>query len=157
MADAIRYALARMQTAVPPPTCGRAEANGALFKKLLTKTIALVRKDETHAFQIEAGSHLASLVRWIDPDKVDDQSIAELISLLDPSTYMPVRDSVIGALGSLGTRAKAAIPALQKILAAENCVTEPSMAMSVEDAARMALRRMGIPHPPSRCGRPYMN
>lgn len=153
VADAIRYALARMQTAVPPPTCGRAEASGVLFKKLLTKTIALVRKNETHAFQTEAGSHLARLVRWIDPDKVDDQSIAELISLLDPSTYMPVRDSVIGALGSLGPRAKAAIPALQKILAVENCATEPSMAMSVEDAARMALRQIGIPHPPSRCGR----
>jgi hypothetical protein len=156
VADAIRYALARMQAVVPPPTCGRAEAQGVLFKKLLTKTIAIARKGETHNIQIEAAEHLG-LARWIDPDKVDDQSIAELISLLDPSTYMPVRQWAVGALRTLGTRARAAIPALQKILAAENCVTEPSMAISVEDDARSALRRMGITHPPSRCGRPYMN
>ena len=154
VADAIRYALARMQAAVPPPTCGRAEAKGVLFKKLLTKTIAIARKGETLDIQRDAAEHLAELARWIDPDKVDDQPVAELVSLLNTSSDIAMRQWVIGALGTLGTRAKSAIPALQKILAAENCATEPSMAVSVEDDARIALRRMGIAHPPSPCGRP---
>jgi hypothetical protein len=140
----------------------------------ITEAITKTGTDATPEARADAAEHVADLTSgitstWVDdkafaelvsfldipedPDKVDDQSIVELISLLDPSTYMPVRQSVIGALGSLGTRAKSAIPALQKILAVENCVTEPSMAISVEDDARMALRRIGIPHPPSRCGR----
>jgi hypothetical protein len=157
VADAVRYALARMGAELPPPMCGRAEAKGVLFKKLLTKAIAIVRKGETDAFQIDAAEHIAELARWIDPDKVDDQSVAELVSLLNTSTYMPVRQWVVGALGTLGTRAKSAVPDLQKILAAEDCAKEPSMAISVEDNARSALRRMGITQPPSPCGRPHMN
>ena len=157
LADAIRYALARMHAAVPPPTCGRAEANGVLFKKLLTKTIAIARKGEPLDIQRDAAEHLAELPRWIDPDKVDDQAVAELVSLLNTSTDMTVRSWVIGALGTLGTRAKSAIPALQKILAAENCATEPSMAVSVEDDARIALRQMGVTQLPSPCGRPTMD
>ena len=154
VADAIRYALAQMDAVPPPPTCGRAEANGALFKKLLTKTIAIVRKGETLSIRRGAANHLASLARGIDHDKVDDQAVAELVSLLNTSTDIVVRAWVIGALGTLGTSAKSAIPDLLKILAAEDCAKEPSMAISVEDSARMALRRMGVAQPPSPCGRP---
>ena len=56
-ADAIRYALARMHAAVPPPTCGRAEAKAVLFKKLLTKTIAIAGKGETLDIQRAAAGH----------------------------------------------------------------------------------------------------
>ena len=154
VADAIRYALARMQAAVPPPICGRAEGKIVLFKKLLKKSIAMARKGEILDFRTNAANHLAELARWIDPDKVDDQAVAELVSLLNTSTDIPVRSFVIGALGTLGTSAKSAIPALQEILAAENCATEPSMAVSEEDDARIALHRMGIAQPPSPCGRP---
>lgn len=157
VADAVRYALARMHAAVPPPTCGRAEAKGVLFKKLLTKAIAIVRKGETLDFRIEAAEHLAELARWIRPDKVDGQDVAELVSLLNTSTEMTVREWVVITLRDLGPSAKLAIPDLQKILAAEDCAKEPSMAISLEDSARIALRRMGITQPPSPCGRPYMN
>jgi HEAT repeat protein len=157
LADAIRYALARMDAAVPPPTCGRAEAKEVLFKKLLTKAVAKAGEGEILDFRTNAAKHLGKLARWIGPDKVDDQAVAELVSLLNTSTDIPVRSFVIGALGSLGTRAKSAIPDLQKILAAEDCAKEPSMAISIEDQARAALLGMGITHPPSPCGRPYMN
>jgi hypothetical protein len=157
VADAIRYALARMGVAPQAPMCGRAEAKGVLFKKLVTKTIAIARNGESINSRRDAAEHLAELARWIDPDKVDDQAVAELVSLLNTSTDMVVREWVVGALGTFGTRAKSAIPDLQKILAAEDCAKEPSMAISVEDSARIALRRMGITQPPSRCGRPYMN
>src|SRR5215471_9613480 len=161
LADAIRYALARMRAAVPPPTCGRAEAKGVLFKMLLTNTIATARKGETLEIRISAAEHLADLTRWIDPDKVDDQAVADLVSLLNTPPDMVVRSSVrscvVGALENLGTRAKSAIPDLQQILAAEDCAREPSIAMSLEDVVRHALRKMGITQPPSPCGRPYMN
>lgn len=157
VADAVRYALARMSAAVPPPTCGRAQAKEALFKKLLTKTIATVRKGETLDFRTDTAEHLAELARWIRPDNVDDQAVGELVSLLNTSTEMPVREWVVIALRDLGSSAKSAIPDLQKILAAEDCAKEPSMAISLEDNARTALRRMGVSQPPSPCGRPYMN
>jgi hypothetical protein len=156
-ADAIRYALAQMTAAVPPPTCGRAEAKAVLFKKLLTKTIAIAGKGETLDSQRAAAEHLAELALWIDPTEVDDQAVAELVSLLNTSTDMSVRESVVGALTNVGARAKSAISDLQKILAAEDCAKEPSMAISLEDLARIALRRMGVTYPPSPCGRPYMN
>lgn len=157
VADAVRYALARMGAALPPPTCGRAEAKGVLFKKLLTNTIAIARNGEIINSRRDAAEHLAELARWIDPDKVDDQSVAELISLLNTSTDMAVRQWVVIALRDLGSSAKSAIPDLLKILATEDCAKEPSMALSLEDDARAALRRMGVPQPPSPCGRPYMN
>jgi hypothetical protein len=157
VADAIRYALAQMGAAPPPPMCGRAEAKDVLFKKLLTKTIAIAQKGETHNIQTDAAKHLAELARWIRPDKIGDQSVAELVSLLDTSTYMPVRLWAVVALRDLGPSAKSAIPDLQKILAAEDCATEPSMAISVEDHARSALRQMGVTQLPSPCGRPTMN
>ena len=156
-ADAIRYALARMHAAVPPPTCGRAEAKAVLFKKLLTKTIAIAGKRETLDIQRAAAGHLVELARWIDPNEVDDQAVAELVSLLNTSTDMSVREWVVIALRDLGPSAKSAIPDLQKILAAEDCAKEPSMAISLEDNARSALRHMGVTYPPSPCGRPYMN
>jgi hypothetical protein len=157
VADAIRYALARMHAAVPPPTCGRAEAKAVLFKKLLTKTIAIAGKRETLDIQRAAAGHLVELARWIDPNEVDDQAVAELVSLLNTSTDMSVREWVVIALRDLGPSAKSAIPDLQKILAAEDCAKEPSMAISLEDNARSALRHMGVTYPPSPCGRPYMN
>lgn len=157
VADAVRYALAQMDAVPPPPTCGRAEAKGVLFKKLLTKTIAIARKGETLNIRRGAAEHLAELARWIDPDKVNDQAVAELVSLLNTSTDIVVRERLVGTLGTLGTSAKSAIPDLLKILAAEDCAKEPPMAMSLEDGTRIALRRMGIAQPPSRCGRPYMN
>lgn len=157
VADAVRYALARMGAALPPPTCGRAEAKGVLFKKLLTKTIAIARNGEIINSRRDAAEHLAELARWIDPDKVDDNAVAELVSLLNTSSDMVVRERVVGALGTLGPRAKSAIPDLLKILAAEDCAKEPSMAISLEDTARIALRQVGVTQPPSPCGRPYMN
>jgi HEAT repeats len=156
VADAIRYAQAQMGAVPPPPTCGRAEAKGVLFKKLLTKTIAIARKGETFNIRAGAAKHLAELARWIDPDKVDDQAVAELVSLLNTSTDMAVRPWVIGALGTLGTSAQSAIPDLLKILAAEDCAKAPSMALSLEDETRIALRRIGIAQPPSPCGRPLI-
>jgi hypothetical protein len=154
VADAIRYALAQMGSVPPPPTCGRAEAKGVLFEKLLTKTIAIARKGETLDIQRGAAKHLGELARWIDPDKVDDQAVAELVSLLNTSTDIVVREFLVGALGSLGTGAQSAIPDLLKILAAEDCAKAPSMALSLEDETRIALRRIGIAQPPSLCGHP---
>jgi hypothetical protein len=158
LADAIRYALARMRAALPPPTCGRAEAKEVLFKKLLANTIAAARKGETLEIRLFAAGHLAELTRWIGSDKVDDQAVADLVSLLNTSPDMVVRSSVrasvVGALENLETGAKSAIPDLQKILAEEDCAKEPST-MSLEDVTRHALRRMGITQPPSPCGRPY--
>jgi RHS repeat-associated protein len=121
------------------------------------------RDDESGLDDFGARYYSSQLGRFVSadwsavPDKVDDQAVAELVSLLNTSTEIPVREWVVITLRDLGPSAKSAIPDLQKILAAEDCAKEPSMAISVEDNARSALRRMGVTHPPSPCGRPYMN
>jgi hypothetical protein len=96
----------------------------------------------------EAGERLADLTRGISPKKVDDRTVADLVSLLDiPDDSLHYWVAV--ALGNLGRRAKIAIPKLERILSEVQC--SPAERTS-EGGILFALHRMGVKPPPANCG-----
>jgi hypothetical protein len=108
----------------------------------LAKTIAEVRTAATPTICSEAAEHLAQLTRKIDPKKVDDKAIADMVSLLD----LPVgRYWVAVSLGNLGRRAKVAVPKLLELLPEEDCA---HVDRSASGGIRWALKKMGIKPPP---------
>lgn len=117
-------------------------------KTQLTETIEKVRKGATPATRTEAAEHLAELTREIVPDQVDDASLVMLVSLLD-SSEDSVRYWIARCLGNLGSRAKIAIPKLQKILAEVDCLRGSKTSAS---GIRFALAQMGVTPPPPKCG-----
>jgi hypothetical protein len=123
---------------------GTAHAGDPMSKKQLTETIAKVRTGGTSMARTEAAEHLAELTRGISPNKVDDKTIADLVSLLDTSDDS-VRYWVAASLGNLGPRARIAVPKLQKTLAAVDCLQGSKTSAS---GIRFALTRMGVTPPP---------
>jgi hypothetical protein len=120
----------------------------AMSKRQLTKTMAKVRKGKTSTVRTEAAEHLAELTRGIDPQKVDDTTLAELVSLLDISEDS-VRYWVAASLGNLGPRARVAVPTLLKLLPEVDCLRG---SLTSAPAIRTALERMGVTPPPPACG-----
>jgi len=123
-------------------------ASDPTLMKHLTETIAKVRTGETPTAQSEAAEHLAELTRKINPNDVDDKTLADLVSLLD-TWNDSVRDGVATSLGNLGPRAKVAVPALLEILPEVDCLwVDASSGPDVRDA----LKRIGVtPPPPPTC------
>jgi len=115
------------------------------LKKQLTETIEKVRSGETSNIRDEAAQHLAQLTRGIDPNRVDDETVGDLVSLLD---VPEARYWVAVCLGNLGPRAKIAVPKLQKILMEEDC---QRVSMSAAGGIRYALKKLGIKPPPPAC------
>lgn len=113
----------------------------------IAQTIKKVRMGKSSVARTDAAEHLAKLTQGIDPKKVDDTTIANLMSLLDTSEDS-VRYWVACTLGNLGTRAKIAIPKLQKILAEVDCLQQ---SMNSASGIRFALEQMGVT-PPPKCG-----
>ena len=129
---------------------GTASAGGlTMFMKQLTETMAKVKRGETLMVQRDAAEHLAELTRKIDPKKVNDKALADLVSLLDMPDE-PTRFWVAASLGNLGPRARIAIPRLRKILKEVDCLPG---AVTSADAIRHALTRIGVRPPPSNCER----
>jgi hypothetical protein len=115
----------------------------------IKETIMRVRTGGTVDARTDAAEHLAQLARKADPKVVDDETINEMISLLD-SPDDSVRAWVAAALGYLGPRAKSAIPKLLSILPLSDCLT---VSLSSAPAIRLAITRMGeTPPPPPNCG-----
>jgi len=116
------------------------------LKTQLSKTMAKVRTGSTSAIRDEAAEHLAGLTGGIDPNQVDDKTVADLVSLLD----QPVgRYWVARCLGNLGTRAEIAIPKLQRLLPKEDCLR---VGKSAAGGIRLALTQMRVtPPPPPNC------
>jgi hypothetical protein len=114
----------------------------------IERTIEQVRRGETSNARTDAAERLAELTRKIDPGKVDDQTLSELISLLD-TWEDSVRDAVAISIGNLGPRAREAAPELLKILPEVECLwVESSSASDV----REALKLIGTtPPPPATC------
>jgi hypothetical protein len=124
----------------------RAEGDSTSTRQL-TETMAKVRTGTSSAARTAAAEHLAELTRRIDPNKVDDASLAELVSLLD-SPEDSVRYWVARCLGNLGSRARIAIPKLQKILAEVDCLRGSKTSAS---GIRLVLTQIGITPPPPKC------
>jgi hypothetical protein len=121
-----------------------------MLLKQLQETIAKVRtmKGPSMARTNEA-EHLVKLTKRIDPKKVDDKTLADLIALLNTSDDS-VRGWVAGALGYLGPRAKVAVSALLKLTHETDCIELAELKSA--GAARVALKRIGVtPPPPPNC------
>jgi hypothetical protein len=116
---------------------------GDLNKQLL-ETMAKVREGKTSNARTDAAERLATLTRRINPDKVDDATLTEMVSLLDTEEDS-VRLWVATALGNIGPRAKAAVPKLLKILPEVDCLRRN---LTSAPAVRLALKRMGEKVPP---------
>ena len=112
----------------------------------LTKEIEKVRAGGTATIRDNAAQRLAELTRGVDPNKLDDKTITDLVSLLDlPDGHY----WVAVCLGNVGPRASAAVPKLQELLAKEDCL---QVSKSAAWAIRSALTRMGVtPPPPPNC------
>jgi hypothetical protein len=115
---------------------------------LLTQLRETIRKVRTMSgpsmARTSAAEHLSQLTKKIDPNEVDDKTLADLVSLLDTSDDS-VRGWVAGALGYLGPRAKAAVPKLLNILPQVDCL---NVSLSSAPAIRLALNRIGVTAPP---------
>jgi hypothetical protein len=134
--------------AILVPDMAGATGNSMLLRQI-KETIVKTRTDASVDARTSAAQRLAVLARKIDPKEVDDQTLAELVSLLDTSDDS-VRYWVATALGNLGSRAGVAIPKLEKILPAADCLNG---AMTSASAIRHALTRMGVKPPPRpKCG-----
>jgi hypothetical protein len=118
------------------------------LKRQLLETMAKVRNGKSLTSRTEAAEHLATLTRRINPHKVDETTLTEMVSLLDTQED-PVRGWVAGALGILGPRAKVAVPRLLKLLPEVDCLRG---SLTSASAIRLALERMGeIPPPRPNC------
>ena len=96
-----------------------------------------------------AGERLGLLTTKVEAQKVDDDTLAALISLLDISDNS-VRIWAAIALGNLGSRASSASTKLLQVLPEVDCVEG---AVSPGAAIRHALKRIGITPPPRQnCG-----
>ena len=127
----------------------RAHAAGDLVSRSqIKKAIAEARNGKSSTVRTEAAEQITKLTRRIDPNKVDDTTLTELISLLD-TPEDSVRGWVAGALGNLGTRAKVAIPKLLQLLPEVDCLRG---SLTSAPAVRLALERMGEKPPSPKCG-----
>jgi hypothetical protein len=119
------------------------------LKRQLLETMAKVRNAKTSNSRTDAAEHLATLTRGIDPHRVDDATLTEMVSLLDTHENS-VRAWVAASLGHLGPRAKVAVPRLLKLLPEVDCLRG---SLTSAPLIRLALERMGeIPPPPPKCG-----
>ena len=114
------------------------------LKSQLSKTMAKVRNGGTVTSRTNAAERLAMLTRGIDPQKVDDRTLAEMVSLLDTKEDS-VRAWVAAALGNLGRRAKVAVPRLLKLLPEVDCLRGE---LTSAPFIRVALKRIGETPPP---------
>ena len=120
-------------------------AEGRCDSKLeLVETIAKVRTSGTLTARTHAALRLAELTSRIEPNEMDDKTLADLVSLLD-TWDDSVRIGIAVALGNLGPRAKSAAPKLVEILPEVDCLwVDASSALDI----RNALERIGVPPPP---------
>lgn len=133
------------------PACAAQVQSSAKLLKQLHETIRKVRAGKTVDVRTDAARHLADLTRRVNPKKVDDKTVADIVSLLNIPDDS-VRYWVATALGSLGPRAKIAVPKLEELLPKADCLNG---AITSASAIRYALIRMGVkPPPPSKGCKP---
>jgi hypothetical protein len=132
-------------------------ANGtddAITLKDLRETIIKVRTMSGPSMaRTNAAEHLSQLTRQIEPKKVDDKMLRDMVSLLNiPDDSVRLR--VAGAMGNLGPRAKMAVPALLRVIRETDCPPKIETGVTLSGTALLALKRIGVePPPPRDCGK----
>jgi len=118
------------------------------INRQILKTIRKIRNEKTVTSRTDAAENLATLTRGINPHRVDDGTLAEMLSVLETKEDS-VRAWVAVSLGNLGPRAKVAVPRLLKLLPEVDCLRG---SLTSAPAIRLALKRMGeTPPPPPNC------
>ena len=131
--------------ALSPELCAQSHfVQKKQLKRELSETIAKVRNGETVTSRTDAAEYLAALTRGINPYKVNDATLAEMVSLLETQEDS-VRAWVAASLGNLGPRAKVAVPRLLKLLPEVDCLRG---SLTSAPFIRVALKRMGKTPPP---------
>ena len=103
------------------PTTSSGAASHTTILEQLARTIARVRTGETLAVRDNAAERLPELTKSLQPDQVDDKTLADLVLLLD-TWDDAVRVPVAMSLGNLGPRAKIAAPKLIQMLPEVDCL-----------------------------------
>jgi hypothetical protein len=111
----------------------------------IADAISSVRTERTVDAKTRAAEQLAKLVRSVNPNDVDQETLNQMISLLD-SPDDSVRAWVAGSLGYLGQRAKSAVPKLLSVLPKSDCL---NVDLSSAPAIRLAIKRIGATAPPA--------
>ena len=115
------------------------------LKRQLLEAMAKIRNGKTSNSRTDAAEHLETLTDGIDPRKVDETTLTEMVSLLETKEDS-VRAWVAASLGNLGPRAKVAVPRLLKLLPEVDCLRG---SLTSAPFIRVALERMGEIPPPS--------
>jgi HEAT repeat protein len=123
----------------------------AKILKDLQQTIAKVRTMSGPSMaRTNAAEYLSRLTKEINPKKVDDKTLRDLVSLLNiPDDSVRLR--VAGALGNLGPRAKMAVPALLRVIRETDCPPKIETGVTLSATALLALKRIGVEPPPPDC------
>jgi hypothetical protein len=108
------------------------------------ETIERVRTEENSTVGANNARNLADFTRSIDPKKVNDTTLREIVSLLNTNDDS-VRFWVAGSLGNLGPRARIAVPTLLNLLRKVDCLEGD---LTSAGAIRLALTRIGQTPPP---------
>ena len=116
----------------------------AVSKGQFAETIARIRTGETSTIRTDNAANLAAFTRSIDPKKVDDATLREIVSLLNTDDDS-VRFWVAASLGNLGPRARIAVPTLLNLLRKVDCLEGD---LTSAGAIRLALTRIGETPPP---------
>ena len=133
--------------ALSPEVCAQSHSRpNKQLKRQLSVTMVKIRNGKTLTSRTEAAEHLATVTRGINPYKIDDTTLAEMVSLLETKEDS-VRAWVAASLGHLGSRAKVAVPRLQKLLPEVDCLRG---SLTSAPFIRVALKRMGEKPPPPR-------
>jgi HEAT repeat protein len=119
----------------------------SLLREEVSQTVTLVRIGKSSTERTIAAMLLCELTRGDASKQVDDQSLHEIIALLNTSDDS-VRYWVALCLANFGPRAKPAVPKLLKILDQTDCVRA---AKTSADGIRVALKKIGAEVPTSKC------
>jgi hypothetical protein len=143
----IRDAL--MRIGVTPPICPPCETNvePAVWKQRIRDAIVTVRTSNSSVARAKAATHLAYFTGFLDPKEIDNDTIADLVSLLDNGEG-PVLAGVAASLGNAGPHARAAAPRLQQLLGGIDC--QPAKAWEAQ-TIRESIGRIGLKTRPPRC------
>jgi hypothetical protein len=111
-------------------------------KQMIINAIEKVRTGESPMARQNAGYALYQSTIDLDPKEIDDETLNDMVSLLD---IPEAKSWVASALGNLKSRAKVAIPKLLKMIAEEDCNGRRDIISA--QAFRLALIKIGVEVP----------
>jgi len=138
--------------------CTDTQAKENVSKSQITKTIKKIKTSAPATRRRDdAALQLLDLTSKINPEDIDDETLNEMIKLLD----IPEVDiEIIGSFGNLGSRVEKAVPKLIQIMNDETCDSKfvdllGRSGVWKDDLIRDMLKRQGIDVPVVNCSGDY--